>query len=293
MRIIFRNLFLLILYLSVLMKTQFLVLLFIISFFSCKPKVHNSSPNVSPSESDLSFVQNLLDSSKVKGSVLIFDPQNNRYLSNDFTWAKEGNLPASTFKITNSLIGIELGILEDLDHVFKWDGEKRMMKIWEKDLTLKEAFHASCVPCYQELAREIGVSRMRTMLDSLEYETMVFSEESIDNFWLVGESKINQFQQIDFLQRLYNKELPINANTYSLMKDLMVREENENFTLSGKTGWSISKNNGWFVGYVERQKDVYFFATNIEPMTISDIDSFKKARVAMTYEVLRELKIIE
>jgi beta-lactamase class D len=63
------------------------------------------------------------------------------------------------------LIGLETGLVNLTDTVFVWDSLPRRMDVWEKDMTLKEAFHVSCVPCYQELARKIGADRMNDYLN--------------------------------------------------------------------------------------------------------------------------------
>lgn len=46
----------------------------------------------------------------------------------------------------------------------------------------------------------------------------------------------------------------------------MIFEQTPNYTLRGKTGWADSANPGvgWFVGYLEQNNKVYFFATNID-----------------------------
>ena len=64
--------------------------------------------------------------------------------------------PCSTFKIWNALIGLESGIIASADEAFyRWDGQTRAIPAWNKDLTLQEAFQASCVPAFQALARQI------------------------------------------------------------------------------------------------------------------------------------------
>jgi len=113
--------------------------------------------------------QTILDSADLKGAILIFDPINNKYFSNDFTWSEKGQLPASTFKIPNSMIALETGVVANDSTLFKWDGKKRAFKIWEQDLIFRNAFKYSCVPCYQEIARGIGVDRMKEYLEILEY----------------------------------------------------------------------------------------------------------------------------
>jgi beta-lactamase class D len=236
----------------------------------------------------------ILDSLKVKGAILIYDLKNETYYSNDFSWAKMGIIPASTFKIPNSIIALETGVIQNDSVIFKWNGEKRNFKKWEQDLTFKKAFQVSCVPCYQEVARKIGVERMKSYLKKLNYPGMVFDTLTIDNFWLQGKSKISQMQQIDFLERLYFSKLPISKRTENIMKDIMLIEKTESYTLSGKTGWGMRNemDNGWIVGYFKTNNSVYFFATNVE-MKNATMDKFPAIRLNSTKEAFRKLKLIE
>lgn len=112
-------------------------------------------------ETKMPVFENILDSFQLKGSILIFDNAGNTFFSNDFDRANERNLPASTFKIPNSIIALETGVIQSDTTTIKWNGEKRRLAVWEQDLTFKNAFQVSCVPCYQEIARKIGVGRMK------------------------------------------------------------------------------------------------------------------------------------
>jgi beta-lactamase class D len=237
----------------------------------------------------------ILDSLKVKGAVLIYDIENKTYYSNNFSWAKTGIIPASTFKIPNSIIALETGVIKNDSVIFKWNGEKRWNKKWEQDLTFKEAFQVSCVPCYQEVARKIGVKRMKDYLQKLNYRKMVFDSSTIDNFWLDGASKITQIQQIDFLKRFYFSELPISKRTESIVKNIILIEKTNAYTLSGKTGLSVKNDlyNGWFVGYFETKNKVYFFATNLEPIEKEAVnDDFYSARINATKQAFKNLNFL-
>ncbi len=237
--------------------------------------------------------QAIIDSSQLTGTTLIFDPQKGEYYSNDFERARKGNLPASTFKIPNSIIALEVGVVKDDSTLFKWDGQKRRLPIWEQDMIFREAFHRSCVPCYQEVARKVGVERMQEYLRKLNYGEMAVDSNSIDLFWLEGESRITAFQQIDFLHRFYENRLPITDHTTQIMKRLMVIDDNDRYRISGKTGWSIrnGNDNGWFVGYVEKGNSVYYFATNVEPTAEFNMDDFPAARKEVTMQVLGKMGI--
>ncbi len=138
-------------------------LLITIILFSCskKEKSNTYKKEIATKNQIISTTfQSIIDSAQVTGSILIYNPQKEVYYSNDFEWADIGRLPASTFKIANSIIALESGIIENDSIVFKWDGQERALKNWEQDLILKDAFQFSCVPCYQEIARKIGSKRI-------------------------------------------------------------------------------------------------------------------------------------
>lgn len=276
-------------------KTHMKELLKIAVFILLVPLITNRiiAQSVTESEIIVPEFQTIIDSANVEGAILIYDFKGGKYYSNDFEWSKKGNLPASTFKIANSIIALETGIVENDSTLFKWNGEARNLKNWEQDLIFRDAFHFSCVPCYQEVARKIGVNKMIEYLDKLEYGNIIVNSTNIDMFWLEGESHINLFQQIDFLMRFYQSELSISTRTEGIMKRMMVIEKNDEFKLSGKTGWSIrnGNNNGWFVGYVESQSKTYFFATNVEPKEQFDMDMFPMIRKNVTYKAFEQMMI--
>jgi len=236
--------------------------------------------------------QSILDSASINGSILFYDLQEDEYYSNDFEWAKKGQLPASTFKIPNSIIALESGIIKNDSTLLIWNGEKRRNKNWEQDLTFRDALHFSCVPCYQKIAKEIGVKKMRNYLDLFNYGIIKFDSTTIDNFWLEGDSRINQFQQINFLKAFYQSQLSISERTEKTMKRMMVIEDTNEFKISGKTGWSYTNeiDNGWFVGYIESHKKVYFFATNISPKENSNINIFAESRINVTHRAFNEIE---
>lgn len=265
---------------------------------SCSPK--QQSRNVSEKMIIQSSVyspelQEIIDSADVTGSILIYDQQNNTYWSNDFARCDSGFLPASTFKIPNSIIALETGVVGNDSTLFKWNGEKRRLPAWEQDLTFADAFRVSCVPCYQEIARKIGPVRMNEYLKKLKYGNMKVDSSNIDVFWLEGESRISMNQQLDFIARFYNKQLPVSDRTRDILKRMMVVEDDSKYIFSGKTGWSIrnGNNNGWFVGYLETKGEVYFVVTNIEPREEFNMDLFAKIRTRISLQAFKKLKIID
>src|ERR1041385_5517166 len=115
-------------------------------------------------------------------------------------------LPASTFKIVNSLIGLQTGKISSDSMIIKWDGINRRPE-WNKDLTMYEAFRVSAVPYYQEVARRIGKDTMQFWLDSLSYGTKKITTR-IDSFWLDNSLKITPDEELGLVKKLYFNQLP-------------------------------------------------------------------------------------
>lgn len=236
----------------------------------------------------------VLDSANVNGVIVLYNLSADTFYSNDFKRAETGHLPASTFKITNSIIGLETGVINPDSTVFIWDGSPRRLKQWERDMDLHDAYHYSCLPCYQEVARAVGYKRMRMYLDTLSYGNMVVDSGNQDVFWVEGKSRITPMEQIDFLKRLYQKELPISESTWNIMRELMILEKTDAYTLRGKTGWSIREghNTGWFVGYLEKNDEVWFFATCIDPKEAFNMDLFPVIRKEITMGAFKEMGVL-
>ena len=203
------------------------IILLITLIYSCdKATIKDKKNTIIKNEILKPSFQKIIDSSNVNGAVLIYDLKKNTFYSNNFNWAKVGRLPASTFKIANSIIALETKVVDNDSTLFIWNVEKRAYKFWEQDLILKDAFKYSCVPCYQEVARKIGVKRMNEYLKKLDYKDMEFTHSNLDLFWIEGNSKITQFQQIDFLKRFLKSELKISKRTEDVMKRILFIEKN-------------------------------------------------------------------
>lgn len=212
--------------------------------------------------------------------------------------------PCSTFKIPNSLIGLESGVIKDQNFVIKYDSilhpknpkliASEPFKYWFQDLTLKQALKYSCVWYYQELARRVGAEKMKKYVDLLNYGNRDISS-GVDNFWLCGSMQISIDEQIEFLKRMYLHKLPgISDRTINIVKDIMLYESTGTYKLYGKTGGGECWDNkviGWYVGFVETKTGTYFFAMNIFVNNFSDLkDNF---RIELTKNVLKKMNIIE
>nr|AIA12539.1 ClassD_beta_lactamase [uncultured bacterium] len=233
------------------------------------------------------------------GAFVLYDLKRDRYLRYNEARCRERFSPFSTFKIPNSLIGLDTGVIPDAEFVIKWDEKKYPahdrdtlpFSAWWQDQTLRTAFKRSAVWYYRELALKVGEKRMREYVRNLHYGNEDASGP-VNNFWLNSSLKISADEQVDFLKRLYREELPVSKRSLAILKDIVKLEETPDYKLSGKTGGGPLAENrylGWFVGYVETKDNTYFFATEIEGTTYLSI---RDERIALTKRVLAGLGYI-
>ncbi len=227
----------------------------------------------------------------VQGSFMLYDAKNNKYTYYDSARCYVRYSPASTFKIPNSLIGLETGVIADENFVIPWDSVKRKNENWNKDMDLKTAVKVSCVPYFQELARRVGAGKMQDFLDKFNYGNKDISD-GIDKFWLTGSLKISQAEQIEFLKKFYNGSLPVSKRSMDIVRSIIILDEKPEFIFRGKTGWAQSDgiDIGWLVGWVETKGNVYIYATNVESKP--DNQKFNESRRAITEKILKELEIL-
>jgi Beta-lactamase class D len=207
--------------------------------------------------------------------------------------------PASTFKIFNSLVGLQTGVITDEKMQIKWDGRVRVFPNgdtatnWNKDMDMTEAFKVSSVPYYQEVARRIGKDTMQRWIDSLGYGNKNISGP-VDSFWLNNQLKISPDEQLGFVKKLYFDQLPFRKSVQQMVRDVMVQENNTAYKLSYKTGWGFDdekKAIGWVVGWIEENKHVYFFVTFVKaPSHDTDISTM---RVNITKAILKQYGFFE
>jgi len=217
------------------------------------------------SHADDTDLAKLFQDRGVEGTIIIsaFDGKT-KYIHNTLR-SENRFIPASTFKIPNTLIALEEGAIKSEKEVIKWDGKDKGFDAWNKDQTLETAFPLSCVWYYQTLAQRVGNEKYLTHLKKLGYGNEKTGPD-VTTFWLEGDLKISAKEQINFLKKLYEESLPYSKGNIKLLKKIMIVEENPQYTLRAKTGWAMRTDpqQGLYVGYLEIKGQIWFFATNLE-----------------------------
>ena len=265
-------------------------LLLIAVFSACSPN------NVKKDNS----LKKYFDENKVDGCFALMDNGTGQFTVYNLSRYRDSSyLPASTFKIVNSLIGLQTGKIVNDSMVIKWDGVERRAE-WNKDLTMYEAFRVSAVPYYQEVARRIGKDTMQYWLNQLKYgaksdTAKVAITTAVDSFWLDNSIKVTPDQQLGLVKKLYFDELPgFFKSNQEVVKRAMLFENNTNYRLGYKTGWGFKENGnniGWIVGWIEENSHPYFFVLNIESPA-KDFDMVT-VRMKMLKDILKQLGFFE
>lgn len=230
-------------------------------------------------------IARLYSENSIVGSILIESADGS--IKHQYNVAdNESFIPASTFKIPNTLIILEEGLIKDQREIIKWDGKERTYAPWNKDQTLKTAFQYSCVWCYQFYAKQVGDEKYHSYLRKFNYGNLLTGDD-ITRFWLDGDLRISVKDQIKFLRKVYAEDLPVQKQHIKTLKNIMLTDDEVDYKIWSKTGWSGK--DGWYIGYLEADNKTWFFAHHIEINTQSDLALRKK----ITLQIFKMLKIIQ
>lgn len=216
--------------------------------------------------------------------------------------AKQRLSPFSTFKIPNSLIALDNEQIADTKQILNFDKEKYPVKPWwpsvwkMSEYNLASAFKFSMVAIYRQMAMNTGKERMQSYLTSFDYGNRDISS-GLDSFWLNGSMKISALEQVKFLQKMNQGKLPLNKHSITALKEVMLVEKNDNYSLYAKTGAGKANANdksskimlGWYIGFVENVNGVHYFAFNF---TRDNYAKMKSVRVEIARNHLKKAGVI-
>lgn len=206
--------------------------------------------------------------------------------------------PFSTFKVANSLIALDLGVIKNTEQTLTYDEKAYQKQAWWPSVwklpnyNLTTAFKYSMVAVYRQLATDIGEKNMLNYLNKMGYGNQDISS-GLDSFWLNGSMKISATEQAVFLQKVYNNEFAFNEQAINNLKSVMLIETKPSYRLFAKTG--AGKNDdgtmlGWYIGFVENSSGVHFFAFNFDSPSYGEM---KASRTKLAKNHLRKAGIIE
>lgn len=231
------------------------------------------------------------------GSAVIYLPGENRYMIYNEELGNTRRSPCSTFKIISSLIGIEHGVITEENSVRKWSGETFWNDSWNRDIGFKDAFQASCVWYFREVADDLGQEAIQEELDRLKYGNCDISDwegrlnnnnsnRALTGFWIESSLKISPKEQVEVLERIFGEASVYDEASLSFLKEAMRTEDSEapDMVLYGKTG--LGKSNGimvdaWFTGFAETDQGNVYYCIYLGETDKKGVSSADAKRIAM------------
>ena len=191
-------------------------------------------------------IEKSFQSKGINGCFILYDVENDTSIIYNQPRSVQQFLPASTYKIPNSLIALECGVIKDENEMLQWDSVTRFVPMWNKDHSMRTGIKYSVVWFYQELARRIGEKRMQSWVEQIRYGNMDIGNE-IDNFWLVGNLRITPMEQLQFLKRFSSGNLPFNDDHIKTVQEILIEDQNDKYIFRAKSGWAdVEQPIGWY-----------------------------------------------
>lgn len=220
------------------------------------------------------------------GCFALYSPSADKLTLVNGERARTRFIPASTFKIANSLIALETGAVKDENEIIPYGGKPQPIKAWEKDMGMADAIKISNVPIYQEIARRVGVKNYEQWLKTLDYGNRQCGD-IVDRFWLDGPLRISAVEQAAFVARLAQGKLPASERSQKIVRRILEVERKEGRVLFAKTGWAFKTQKGWWTGWVEHEGSVAAFALNIDMQRMEEAPK----RISIAKDLLSKLGV--
>ncbi|MDD3414918.1 MAG: BlaR1 family beta-lactam sensor/signal transducer [Lachnospiraceae bacterium] len=199
------------------------------------------------------------------GSFVLYDTASNTWQIYNKELAAMRVSPDSTYKIYEGLMGLNQGVISPDFSTQSWDGTNQPFSAWNSDHTLNSAMQNSVNWYFDRIEQSIGLTNVQNYLNQIDYGNKNLSAKT--DYWMESSLKISPIEQVELLIKLNRNQLSADEhNTASIKQSILLASDSVN-TMYGKTGTGRINGqdiNGWFIGYIEKSGQTYYFATNIQ-----------------------------
>ena len=118
---------------------------------------------------------------------------------------------------------------------------------------------------FQSIDKQLGLSTIRSFVRDNHYGNQTVSGES-SSYWINSSLRISPIEQVEMLIKLYYNDYLFNPEHIQMVKNSLFLLSTADGSLYGKTGtieYNQQNTTGWFIGFLEKENHVYFFATDI------------------------------
>ncbi len=208
--------------------------------------------------------------------------------------------PASTFKLALALVGFDAGIIQTANSpklpfrkgYVEWGGDK-----WRQDTTPKRWMKYSVVWYSQRMTRQLGAAAITDYLDRFNYGNADFSgdkgrDNALERAWIGSSLKISPMEQVRFLSRMLNRQLPVKRSAVDLTASIVEAVTlDSGWQVRGKTGLAYprrtdgsfdrARGTGWFVGWATKGDRQVVFARLIKDEIRHSAGASRRARASL------------
>lgn len=221
------------------------------------------------------------------GSFVLYDADSDIWHIYNKENAATRIAPVSTYKIYSALFGLETGLISPEQSQIAWNGRNYHYDTWNADQTLQTAMQNSVTWYFQTLDQSAGLPAIQNFIRQIGYGNQTVGE-NLASYWSDSSLLISPIEQVELLRKFYENQFGFAPENVAAVKDSICLYTDRNGTLYGKTGTGEKDGQnvlGWFIGYLEIDKKVYYFAANIQ----NDKEADGSAATELTLEILEEL----
>ncbi len=178
----------------------------------------------------------------------------------------------STFKIPLAVMAFDSGVLADENEKLSWDGRDYGISSWNQDQDAQSWITNSVVWFSQRMMTKLGFERAQKYLKKFEFGNRDLTG-GLTTAWLTANPlaketprsslKINAYEQVEFLEKLWKGILPASAVSMERTRKLLLLDHSSTgFEIAGKTGSGFvgkfaDLRIGWFVAHLEGNGEEY------------------------------------
>lgn len=226
-----------------------------------------------------------------EGSFVLYDCAGDHWQICHQAAASRRISPASTFKPYSALSALENGVITPEQSLIDWDGRLHPFSVWNQDQTLESAMANSVNWYFQALDARNGPGAIQEFVEKTGYGNRMTGRD-VSCYWADSSLKISPLEQVEMLIRFHTNEPGFAPEHVKAVENSICLYSGQEGAFYGKTGTGSADGRsvcGWFIGYVEKQDNTFYFAANIQGEEGAD-----GARAAeITFEVLARMEIWE
>lgn len=207
--------------------------------------------------------------------------------------------PASTFKLPIALMGADAGVLKG-PHEPVWNYQSSYPDwggdAWREPTDPARWIKYSVVWYSQLIARALGQEGFQRYTTAFHYGNEDVSGEpgkhnGTDGAWIISSLRISPLEQLAFLRKVVNRQLPVKPAAYDLAENLFEVGKVGDWRLFGKTGTGSPGDNGvytsanaygWFVGWARKDGRQLVFARLVQDERTTKPNAGLRARDDLT-----------